>query len=307
MIANFFNNSKPIKIFSITILLFFMYMVAIFNRQPEVFSIAFIFKNLALFFLYNLYFIILKFIIEKNKLTKDNTFALFIAVTVLGIFPEVFFSYSILFSNILLLLSFRKIYSLRSGINTKLKLFDASFWIGISTIIYFWSILYLLLIFIAIVIYNKLNYKNLFIPLIGFTTPIFIYFSYSFYFDNLEIFYNSFDYSVNFSFLIYNSFKFLIPITFLITILLWAIAIATPKIILVSNYLKFSWILLLNHLIITVLVIIMAPIKNGTEFFYLIFPLAILVTNFLQKTKSKTFKNLILYLFLMLAVIVNFL
>jgi len=307
MIANFFNNSKPIKIFNIIVLLFLGYVSSIFLKHSVAFSAAFLIKSAALLLLYILYLMIFKFIVEKNKLTKDNSYALFIGVTLLGIFYEVFFSYEILFSNIILLLSFRKIYSLRSAINTKLKLFDAAFWIGISTLIYTWSILYLLLIFIGIIIYRKVNLKNLLIPLIGFAAPIFIYFTYNFYFDKLPLFYSRFDYTINMNFITYNSFKFLIPITFLITILLWSIVMVTPKIISVSNHLKFSWSVLLIHLIISVVIVVIAPIKNGAEFFYLVFPSAIVITNFLQKSKSATFKNLILYLFLILAVSVYFL
>ena len=307
MIANFFNNSKPIKIFNITVLLFLGYVSSIFLNHSVAFSAVFLIKSAALFLLYILYLMIFKFIVEKNKLTKDNSYGLFIGVALLGIFSEVFFSYEILFSNIILLLSFRKTYSLRSVINTKSKLFDAAFWIGISTLIYAWSILYLLLIFVGIIIYRKVNLKNLLIPLIGFSTPIFIYFTYNFYFDMLPLFYNRFDYTINMNFVTYNSLKLLIPITFLITILLWSIVMVTPKIISVSNHLKISWSVLLNHLIISAVIVVIAPIKNGAEFFYLLFPSAIIITNFLQKSKSRTFKNLILYLFLILAVSVYFL
>jgi len=307
MIANFFNKSKPVNVFITTLLLLLLYVFSNFGQNSVAFSLSFLIKKIVLFFIVVFFFLILKFIIEKNKLTKDNSYASLLGVFLLGAFSEVFFSNEVLFSNLILMLSFRKIYSLRSGINTKLKLFDAAFWIGISTIIYSWSILYLILIYVGIIVYRKLNLKNLLIPVIGFSTPILIYFTYNFYVDDLTIFYSAFNYSVNLNFINYNSLKFLIPITVLITVLLWSLVLVTPKIILVSNHLKSSWSVILNHLMIGIVVVILSPIKNGSEIFYIIFPSVIIITNFLQKSKSKTFKNLILYLFLILAISVYFL
>ena len=189
----------------------------------------------------------------------------------------------------------------------KNKLFDAAFWVGVATLIYSWSIFYILLIYIGIIIYRKISFKNLVIPVIGLATPIFIYFTYTLLYDNLTVFYSRFNYDASLVFVNYNSFKFLIPITFLITILLWSIVTITPKIISVSNKFKFSWNVLINHLIISLLIVVLSPIKNGSEMFYLVFPSAIIITNFLQKSKSSTFKNMVLYLFLIISVSVYFL
>jgi hypothetical protein len=82
---------------------------------------------------------VFNFIISKNKLTLDNLYGLLIGVILLGTFYESLFSTNLLLSNIFLLLAFRKIYSLSSNLNTKIKLFDAAFWIGIASLIYFWS------------------------------------------------------------------------------------------------------------------------------------------------------------------------
>jgi len=307
MIANFFNKTKPITTFSIVMLLFIYYCISILTEGFNNFSVLFIVNKLLYFFWYVLYLLVVIFIIKKNKLTQDNSYALLLTVFMLGTFSKTNFLSYIIFSNIALLLSFRKIYSLKNGINTKIKLFDAAFWIGISTLIYSWSILYMLLIYIGIFIYQKASFKNLLIPIVGFVTPIFIYFTYCFYFDSLPVFYERFNYNFKLVFVAYNSLKFLIPITLLITVLLWAILLATPKIILISNNLKFSWNVLINHLLISIIIIIFSPIKNGVEFFYLVFPASIIIANFLERSKSTIFKNVILYLFLVISISVYFL
>jgi len=307
MIAKKFNKTKPVNIINVVVLLFLFYFIPILLGDSMEFSWGFVFQKIVFFCWLVLFLLLFKFILKKNKLTKDNAYALLLAVLILGCFPKSIFANSIVFSNLILLLSYRKIYSLRSGVNTNMKIFDAAFWIGIATLIYSWSIFYLLLIYIGIVIYQKVSFKNLLIPIIGFVTPLFIYFSYEFYFNNLTVFFNRFKYAINLDFSPYNFSKFIIPILFLVIILVWAIVKVTPKIVSISNNLKFSWNTILNHLLISILIIGLSPVKNGSEFFYLVFPSAIIIANFVQNSKSSIFKNVLLYLFLIIAVSIYFL
>lgn len=307
MIANFFNKTKPIVVFNLAVLLFVFYFVSGFFANKMELSLSFLLKWLTYFFGLILYLLIFKFIVEKNKLTRDNAFGMLLVVLFFGTFSEVFFSNSILISNIILLLSFRKIYSLGSGLNTKLKLFDAAFWIGVSVLISPLSLFYIALVFVGVIIYKKVTLKNFGIPIIGLATPIFLNFTYHFYYDSLTDFYDKFSFSINLYFESYFELKFIIPMVFLIITLLWSIVAITPKIISVSNNRKFSWIVLIYHLIISLIIILGSPVKNGSELLYLVFPSAIIITNFLQSSKSKLFKNVILYIFLAISVSVYFL
>lgn len=307
MLANFFKKSKPEVIFTIVACLFIYFTLANFLFRINEISWVYFFKNLVVFLAFSLFLFLVKFIISKNNLTQNNSFALLIVVLMLGVFYESFFNNSILFANVILLFSFRKIYSLRSGINTKLKLFDAGFWIGISTLIYVWSLLYILLIYFAILIFQKITFKNLIIPLIGFIFPIFIVFTYYFYVNNLESFMQIFLVELNFDYVSYNSFKLLIPIAFLITMALWSVVTVTPKIISSGTKYRKLWNLIVIQLIISAVVIAFSPIKNGSEMLFMMFPLAIIIANFLEKSKSKNFKNLIFYLFFIISISVYFL
>lgn len=307
MIANFFNKTKLITLFNLVVLLLLYYIISFFLYGLNKLSVVFIVTNIGYFLLLILFLVLFKFIIKKNRLTKDNSYALLVVVLLVGTFTEIIFSNAIIFSNILLLLSYRKIYSLGSGINTKLKLFDAAFWIGIATLLNSWSVFYILLVYVGIIVYRKLSLKNMLIPITGLVTPIFIYFTYNFYYNNLAVFYSKFKYEINWNFEVYYSLKFLIPILFLAIVLVWSLVVVTPKIILISNKLKFSWNVLINHLLISVLILIVAPVKNGSEFFYLAFPLGIIIANFLERINSKIIKNAVLYLFLILSLGVYFL
>lgn len=307
MIANFFGKTKPVTLFSIAALLFVYYFTATFLLHSEELSIQFLLKRITFFVFIALLLLIVNFIVKKNKLTKDNSYALLLMVFLLGTFPEAMFSYKIVLANIALLLGFRKIYSLRSGLYTKLKLFDACFWIAIATLLYSWSVFFVLLVYVAMIIHQKLTVKNLFIPIVGFLTPMIIYFTYCLYFENTAFFYNKFTYEVNLDFSSYRSLKLLIPLIYLLIALLWSLLKVTAKVVSVRNNFKFSWDVLLNHLLISAAIIVLAPTKNGSELFFLIFPSAVMVANLMHHIKSKIFRNAILYTFLLISVVVYFL
>jgi len=302
MIANFFNKTKPATIFILVTLLFVYYFSATFLLHSTEISFLFLIKRIGFFIFIALLLMIVNFIVKKNKLTKDNSYVLLLIVFLLGIFPEAMFSDAIVLANMALIFGFRKIYSLRSGLDTKLKLFDACFWIGIATIFYSWSIFFVLLVYLGIIIHQKTTVKNLFIPIVGFVTPMIIYFTYCIYFEDAAFFYNKFSYEINLDFGSYTTLKLLIPVIFLLIILLWSLLKVTPKVLSVRNNFKFSWDVLVNHLLISVAVVILAPTKNGSELFFLIFPSAVIVANLVQHTKSKIFRNVILYLFLLISI-----
>lgn len=302
MIANFFSKTKPANVFSIGTMLFVYYFTATFLLHSGELSLQFLVKRAGFFIWLVLFLMIVNFIIKKNKLTKDNSYPSLLMVFLLGTFPEAMFSSSIVLANIVLLFGFRKIYSLRSGLDTKLKIFDACFWIGISTLLYSWSIFYVLLVYVSVIIYQKLTVKNLFIPIVGFITPMLIYFTYCLYFESAAFFYGRFNYEINLDFSSYTSLKLLIPLLFLSMVLVWSLFKVTPKVVSIRNNFKFSWDVLINHLLISAVIVLVAPTKNGSELFFFIFPSAVIISNLVQLTKSKIFRNVILYGFLLISI-----
>ncbi len=307
MIANFFNKTKPVIIVNLLLMFAIFYFVSVFYFHEVAFSIASLGIVFAVFLAFVFMLLLINFVLRKNNLTEDNSYTLLIIILLLGSFYETMYSKNLFFSNLILLFAFRKIYSLGSGFNTKKKLFDAAFWIGVSTILYAWSILYLILIYLGLIIFRKLSFKNLCIQIVGFLTPIIVFFTFHFYFDTLTVFYELFKFDFSFDFVAYNALKFLIPISLIIALLLWSIVALVPKIVLISNTFKLAWQVILNHLIISIIIVLFAPIKNGSELFFLILPAAIIIANFLQRTASTTFKNMILYLLLAISVGVYFL
>lgn len=307
MIANFFSKTKPATIFFLVALLFVYFFTATFLfHSPEI-SFQFLVKRIGFFIFIALLLLIVNFIVKKNKLTKDNSYALLLMVFLLGTFSDAMFSSDIVFANFALMLGLRKIYSLRSGVDTKLKLFDACFWIGMATLFYSWSIFFVLLVYVGMIVHQKRTVKNLFIPVVGFLTPMLIYFTYCLYFESATFFYNKFSYEFNLDFSSYTTIKLLIPAVFLSMALLWSLLKVTPKVVSVRNNFKFSWDVLINHLLISITIVVLAPIKNGSELFFVIFPSAVMIANLMHHIRSKIIRNMILYAFLLVSVSVYFL
>ncbi len=307
MIANFFNKTKPINFIFLSILITIVYIIG--NQAILINDITFnfILKKIFFLFLLILSIFIINFIIRKNILTDDNSFAILFYILLFGIFPFSFSDGNILVSNLILLFAYRRIYSLRSALKPKEKIFDSAFWIGLASLFYVWSFLYLFLLFFAIFIFNKLSWKNILIPFIGWITPIFLFYTYLLLIGDLSFFDDYWKLQFNFEYYIYLNYRLLVPISFLIFFGLFAIPPITQKNLLAKIDFKSTWFVLLAHIITALIIVLIAPKKNGSEFSFLFFPLSILYANYLQITEKYWLKELVLFNFFILLIVVYFL
>jgi len=305
MIANFFSTTKPFNTLIVIVGLTFIYLISTIYYVEATFDFILFTKTVFFYFVLLTTFFLINFIVRKNGLTKDNSYTLLILVLCFGMFPLSTVNYRLLIAHLILLLAYRRIYSLRTSKDTKEKLFDSAFWIGIAAIVHPNSFIYILLIYAGIYMFNKSTIRNIVIPLVGFLTPILIYVIYLLAIDNFDIFDLQLNYS--FSFLNYNSLRLLIPVALILGYLLWAIFPTTVKTVTVNNEFRTSWFLLVIHLLISILLTIPSSYKNGSEFLFVFFPVAIILTNYLQIIKEKWFKEAFLYLFLIITITIYFL
>ncbi len=303
MIANFFNQTKPINFLLLSVLVFFIYLAALINVNSEPLGFFFFVKKSAFLFLAILTVFVINFIIRKNALTEDNSFAILFYIILCSYFPNSFINEAVFISNFILLLAFRRIYSLRSSIQTKEKIFDSAFWVGIASLFYVWSLFYLILLYAAIVVFRKTDWRNFVIPLIGIFTPIFLSYTYLLAFDDLERFNNLWILSFDLSSEVYNSSHFLFPLVLIGIVALIAIIPTTKRSLLAKIDFKATWTLLIIHLVISLIVVIIAPEKNGSELIFLFFPLSVLFANYLQVISRYWIKESIIYVFILMIII----
>ncbi|APG65683.1 hypothetical protein LPB136_10055 [Tenacibaculum todarodis] len=308
MLANFFAKSKPIT-FVVLGLLFVVYLfLALFTG----FDISFYFKNSIFSYftfavLLLLTFFFQNFIVVKNNLTFGNSYAFLFFILCLGLFPSSFLDEKTLIVNLLLLLFLRKVYSLQSSKNIFKKLFDGGLWLGISFLIEPFTLIFTLLLYGAIFIHKKTSLQTLLIPVVGFLTPLFLYFTYCFWNDSTEAFCNLFNWFTSYDFENYRALIYIFPLCVICVLSLISVFMKTPKILSVKNTFRKSWLLMILNLFITILFILILKEHNGSEFLYLLFPIAIILANGLELVEKTLIKEVLITLFFLCSLVVYFL
>lgn len=135
-------------------------------------------KALALLVLMSSFFVV-NFVVKRNKITGTNSFSLLFYVLLMLVFPETLMDNNAVFCSFFLLMASRRLISMRSLKNLKLKIFDATLWVMVSSLFYEWAVLYLFLIFVAIYIYEPKNIRNWLVPLTGIVTALMIFYGVS--------------------------------------------------------------------------------------------------------------------------------
>ena len=302
MLANFFSKSKPVN-FIIIIVLFLVYYVLdnfLYSFEAITFNVLMTLPlYLGVFFLYN-------FIISKNRLTKDDSYGFLLFVIGLGCLPQLNIGYELLLKYTVLLLFLRRVYSLRTLKSVYEKLFDSGLWLGVLFLVSPEYVLYLFLLFSAVLLFIKITFRTVVIPILGFLTPLFLFFTYHFYFDTLDVFYQLFDIGFEFDFSNYNTTSYGVISAIFGVFAFASILLKTRKIFSVSNTFKRSWSLLIIHLLISLSALFLIPQKDGAALIAILIPSTILIANWIQSIERKLVVNVILLLFLVVSFTVHF-
>ena len=305
MLTNFFSNSKPFHFILISLLLFVGY--TFYNFQFSSFENDFI-RLIQLTFKFGLYIILMLifgFVIKKNNLTQINSYALFIFICLLLLTPNVFQNSKPILSTVFILLALRRILSFNSKKNIQKKILDASLWIGIATLFYFWSILFLLVLYASLIQLASKNFKLFLIPIIGMFLVFIICTIYFLYLDNNMYWYKD---HKNFTSFDFSSFKLLKNFFSLFVIL------SMTVISLVFKFLNFTktplrkkskyWIIIFT-LITGIIIVILTGQKNGVELIFTIVPISILFSNFIEALQREWVSEMMLW-FILIAPIFSY-
>jgi hypothetical protein len=302
MLANFFSKSKPVNFILVLGLFLVYYVLDSFIYRFEPFSLELLMilpLYLGVFFMFN-------FIVSKNKLTRDNSFAFLLFVVGLGCLPQLSVVYVILIEYLVLFLFLRRIYSLRTLKTLYQKLFDSGLWLGVLFLISPVYVVYLVLLFAALLLFAKITFRTVFIPILGFIVPVFLFFTYHFYLDSLDSFYKLFEIGFFLDFNLYSSNYYTGVFTVFGVFTFFAILLKTGSVFSVSNTFKRCWVLLLLHLLIALSSLFLIAHKDGTELIAILIPSTIIIANWMQSIERKLIVNFILILFLVMSFAVHF-
>lgn len=160
MISSIFEKTKPINFIIVLVFLFLFYWSVQFYLLDYTFTDIEIVPSIVVLTILLFSVFVVDFVVKRNKLTGTNSFAILFFTMLFVVFPETLGDSNAVFTSFFLLLAMRRLLSIKSLKNIKLKIFDSGLWICISSIFYEWSILYLLLVFAAIYIYDPKNIRN---------------------------------------------------------------------------------------------------------------------------------------------------
>ncbi len=303
MIINFFNKTKPINLVFLSGLLIIIRFSNNFIYNEGLLSLNLFLET----FILSISLFLFNHIVFKNSLTSKSDFGILIYVFLIGFFFLEKGNESILFSHFFLLLAYQKIYQLNSEINTKSILFDSGFWLGIAGLFYPQSSFFILLVLIALLVNNKMNWRNFLMPFLGFSAPIFIFYTYLFFTNQLHFFNEIISFITSYDYTIYNTILFLIPIIYFIFLIIWSIITISNKQSQESIEFRINWILVVVHFLIALIIVLTTDVKNGSEMLFLFFPVSIIIANHLRLLSKKWLKRIVLYTFIFLLILMKFL
>lgn len=160
MISSIFGKTKPINFIILLGFLFLFYWTV----QVYLFETDFSTKQMAVeilvlsILLFSVF--IVDFIVNRNKLTGANSYAIFFYTLLFVVFPETLSDSNAILCSLFLLLATRRVLSIKSLKNIRLKAFDATLWVLAASLFYDWAILYMVLVFVTIYIYEPKDIKN---------------------------------------------------------------------------------------------------------------------------------------------------
>ncbi|WP_159022068.1 DUF6427 family protein [Formosa sp. L2A11] len=294
MITSIFSKSKPINflvVFAITVGTFFI------AHTKYAIGSDLLQHYIKYFFIFSVSFcsiLVLDFLVSKNKLTQKSSYEILIYALFLMALPQTMLNQDIVYSNFFILLAARRILSLRSQLDVKKKLFDAGFWIAIAALFYFWSILFVVLIYAALLFHSNTNFKDWIVPLIGFASVFILGVSYSVivhddFFTALDILP-----AINLDFNSYNTTQYIVGVTMLVSFGLWSSFFYIRTIKSKKSDFKPAYKIILIAALIAFGIMVLSPEKEGGEFLFLFAPLAVIITNYLEIIKEKWFKEIFL-------------
>ncbi|MCU4187892.1 DUF6427 family protein [Flavobacterium sp. HXWNR29] len=295
MIASVFSKTRPFNYLVIGILSLVFFILKTISTASADATWVYYAEELGLFLLVLGSVFLTNFIALKNGLTKGNNYALLLFFVFLLFFSSVFQNKNIIISNFLLLLALRRLISLKSLLSTKEKIFDASFWILLAALFHFWSIFYIVLVFIAIILHVSKDYRNWIIPFIALLAVTILFFLANSLLDNglmstlLSKTYISFD------FYYFDNVYQRIALAVFASISLFAFFLHVFDIPNKALNMQSSHKTILFSFILGVGIYVLSANKNNGSLAFCFAPLAIIGANFIEKIENNWVKEIVVY------------
>jgi hypothetical protein len=295
MITSVFKKSTPFNFSLVVILMlvfFFLYQIqdVAWTEFPVL-----ILQRVGLFLVLFATVFLNSFIAKKNGLSKDSTYTALFTFLYLVFFPDLFNNPNLILANFFIVLAIRRLVSLQTLKDSKEKLFDASLWIFIAALFQFWSILYILLVFISIIFHVSRDYRNWVIPFIALFAVSILFVACSLFFNSNSIAFlqesSRIDFDIDYFANNYQNAAFAIYITvalFFITSMF--LTLSNRPLLLLSSYKK-----VIASFFIGIVVFVLSANKCNELLVFTFAPLAIMTTAHIEIAQPKLKEEIVLF------------
>lgn len=299
MIAKIFSKANPMNfLICIAILLFGFVLSSVKFYRSDVGTAESI-AYFSIFFLLVFTVFLTDFIAKKSNLNKSDNYAIVFFVLFLLLIPETLLDFSVVMSNVFVLLAFRRLVLLQSLTLSKQKILDASIWISIACVFEFWSILFFILIFVAILIHVSSDFRNWLIPFVGFSAVAILVALYAFIVDFGIIDSIRNKAVLDFNFGNINSFSLGAFLVVLVVLLIFQVVHFQNYLATLQNSIK----KIVALLIIGLFVYLFSNEKNNGFLLFCIAPLSVIGSNFINSLHKEWLKDTYIYVLLILSCI----
>lgn len=295
MLTSFFSKSRPINFTFVAIYMLAFYLIAR-TGFFDFSSFGAVMKEIWVLLLFIMCMVVLNFIAKRNELTQRNAYKTLLFAAFSCMLFEVLRNNDVIIANFFVLLAMRRVISLRSQRVTTKKIFDASLWIFIASLFYFWSVLFLILVFAGIFLHVRQNIKYWLVPFLAFLTVLSITSCFHLYFTDSFYGFDEWFQASNFDFTAYGNLHILVPVSLLLALMVWCSFNYLSILQRASANIRASHTLIFWALVISLAVAVLAPTKNSSELFFLLAPLSVIATNYLQNLDDKWFKEMLLFI-----------
>ncbi|TRX26951.1 hypothetical protein FNW25_06740 [Flavobacterium franklandianum] len=294
MITSVFKKSTPLNLILVVILMLVFFFIYQFQDLSWTNSVVSILKKAGLFLILLGSIFITNFIAKKNGLSKDSSYTILFYLLFLLFFPTVLGNTNLILSNFFILLALRRLISLQSLKSSKEKIFDASLWIFVASLFHFWSILYLVLVFISIIFHVARDYRNWFLPFIAFFAVGIISIGVSLIFDKDILGYITENAVLNFNIDYFTNTYQNIAFSIYLTVGLFFVvsmfaSLSSKPLLLHSSFKK-----IITSFFIVILIFAISSNKSNDLLIYTMAPLAIMATSHIEVKQLQLKQELVL-------------
>lgn len=301
MIASLFRKSTPFNYTLIIIMVLVFFLLYQFWQPSQDLTLSVLFQKVAIGALVFASLFVVNFIVKKNNISKSNSYTILFYLIFLLFFPDIFGNINIVLANFFILLALRRLMSLHSSKSYKEKIFDASLWIFVASFFHFWSILFIVLVFISFFIHVSRDYKNWLLPFIALFAASMTFMLFALLIDSSQIDHVLNGMNVNFRIDYFANVNQNIAFSIYVTMALFFIVSLLMTFNQRPLLLQTSYTKIIIAFVIGVAIFLLSPNKSNEVLLFTMAPLSMIATSSIEFSQSKLQKEVVFIATIILA------